>query len=856
MGYLQLNDINAIVQQVMEKGILPREGLHLIGEWIQAGGSRSKASCAYRLCRSLSDLEELSGSRGWLDVASHLRQVMLNWQSTFVLHPDFRKKMQAVCPNANLHIDGDGEISAVKKMPSWFGAFETIQKVYRLQQSHPAESILGDGTLYAMTGYTHFASRGQKIAVKKAMDLPPGHTLLVCLPTGGGKSNVGRFPAYWATEGGNLSGAIDQSGTTLVVVPTIALAIDQADQARECFSSAVDEEYKPTAYYSGMSDEDRHRIYDGIKMGTMPLVYMSPETMMGPGFRALILEAVRSGKVITLVIDEAHMVSDWGSSFRTDFQFLSSFRKKMLEASGGRLRTILLSATLSDRATELLTKMFSELDRLISIRGDALRPEPMFFLDHSDNNEQRRERILEIMPLLPKPAILYVTKPSEAVLWKNSLVEAGFNSVDVFSGSTTSERRKKLINQWNKNQIDIMVATSAFGMGVDKSDIRTVLHASLPESINSYYQQVGRGGRDGFPFVALLSVVALPDYRQAFNLIKSTVLRPETIAQRWFALRQQGNFISGDTLWVDSDCRPPHLADKETGVTNANVNEVALLFLYRCNLINIIDVKYPNPEARRHILVQMRDIDVLEDEDYLIRTVTEPRQEEWKAKHGDLRRMTALLDRNGNRCWSEHFRAVYSYTREVCGGCPSCRINSHGNDKYRSILGLQGPKVTRSYELIGQLRKWLGYRSELLLYTQKELAVEATHVTALIESGLRTIILPEKAIGDLAKFMREIPAFQYDYTLYDWDEVLDRDPNIRILGVVAAWYSASEDVERCYRWLQRYRIANVANQVLHITGEKTYIPSQGKPLTELVEGRYALENLTNSMKKQAETVLF
>lgn len=849
-----MNNVTSILQLVLEKDLTPDDGVVLIEKLMKSSEIRSKVSCAYRLCRSLSDSEQKPSSKGWLDIASHLRQVLLNWQCTFVLHPEYVKKMKAVCDNTNLHIDNDGEISAIKKMPSWFGAFDAIQKVYNLEPCQTKEFNLGDGTLAAMTGYNQFASSGQKIAVKQAMELPPGYTLLVCLPTGGGKSTVGRFPAYWVTEGGTLSGAIDQAGTTLVVVPTVALAIDQAEQAKKCFSNALSDEYKPAAYYRGISDEVHQQIYNGIRMGTIPLVYMSPETILGRGFRTLILETARKGKLVSLVIDEAHMVADWGSAFRTDFQLLSGFRKQLLDESNGRLRTILLSATLSDRTTELLTSMFSEPDKLISVRGDALRPEPIYILDHSSSNEQRHEKIVEIIPLLPKPAILYVTNPSEAVQWKRRLNQSGLSRVEIFSGSTSADKRKKLVEQWNSDQIDVMVATSAFGMGVDKPDIRAIIHVHLPESINSYYQQVGRGGRDGCPFVALLSVVELPDYKKSFNLIKSSVLRPETIAQRWFSLRQQGQFIDGDMVWVDSGCRPPHLLDKETGDTNANINEVTLLFLYRCNLINIIDVKYPSMESRRHILVQMNDISAFENEELLISIVNQPRQEEWNAKREDLRRMYALLNKKGTRCWSEHFRAVYSYTREVCGGCPSCRGNLPCYNKSNSELVIQGPQLTREDALTGSLQRWLGYRAQLLLYTAKS-SVEASDVAALIKSGIRTIILPGNKITSLAAFMESLPSFHFHYTLYAWEEVLNREKtNIR--GVIAAWYSAARDTVMCYEWLRLYLSASTENQVIHITNEETIITSQGKSLSELVEGRYPLQRLTSSMKQLEENVLF
>ena len=108
---------------------------------------------------------------------------------------------------------------------------------------------------------------------------------------------------------------------------------------------------------------------------------------------------------------------------------------------------------------------------------------------------------------MPRPIIIYVSKRDDAKEWKKKLIEKGYRSVEIFSGSTVDSERERIIRQWNHDEIDIIVATSAFGMGVDKRDIRTVIHCCLPESINRFYQEVGRGGRDGFASISLLSYV-------------------------------------------------------------------------------------------------------------------------------------------------------------------------------------------------------------------------------------------------------------------------------------------------------------------------------------------------------------
>jgi len=849
-----------ILQQVLQKEIAPTLAMNSIRQ-IQNNADRVKKSqgcIAYRLSRSINECECGTSEGSWLDVAINLRQAILAWHRTFMLHKKYAKAITAFCDKAELRIDDDGEVTALKNLPFWFGDFSNIQSTYEYQTSRSAVIALGDGILHSMFGFESYSSREQKTAVRWATELMPGHTLLVCLPTGGGKSLVGQYPAYFVTEGGTLSGAIAKAGTTLVVVPTVALAIDQAEAARRGFSSSLSEDYLPTAYYSGIDEQVKKRIYNGIRSGTLPLVYMSPETILGTGFRDVLLDAARKQKLVSLVIDEAHMVSDWGSSFRTDFQFLSSFRQQLLVASGGQLKTILLSATLTTTTTKLLTEMFSEPGKLIEVRGDALRSEPLYFLERSTNSEERLKKTLTILPLLPRPAILYVTSPFSADDWINKLREFGLKSIEAFTSRT--KNKDELIRRWNNDQIDIMVATSAFGMGVDKAEIRSVIHCCLPESINSYFQQVGRGGRDGFPLVALISVVDRVDYKEAFSLIR-WMLRPETFAQRWFNLYRQSKPDSGDTVWVDSGSRPPHLAERKVtgnkmGEANANINEVTLLFLYRLGLIDIIDINYPSSGECRHILIKLIDIAALEDEDKFMGVISVPRQVEWETRRGELRAMQRMIIEGNKRCWGEFFREVYPYVAEFCNGCPSCRRDSGGGYTYiGSKMRVFAPNMDLAEKIIGPLRWWIGSRSELLLSIAPGENPTAERISLLIKSGIKTIILPSVRIFDKQVFLNHLPNSEYLYMLYDWEEVLNAEPGTVNNGTAAVWYPG-KDVDSCYDWTRRFLQTNTANKVLHLADQQLYINTERKLLTELVDGRYPLKLLNELLSDEERTLHF
>ena len=205
---------------------------------------------------------------------------------------------------------------------------------------------------------------------------------------------------------------------------------------------------------------------------------------MQTGLYDTCLQAARSGTLNRLVIDEAHLVQTWGAAFRTDFQFLATYRRQLLAASGSALRTILLSATIERSCEELFQRLFAEAGRFNRVDGTRLRPEVSYWFDDAQNVELRRQHVLDALLHLPRPAIVYVARPLDADHWLQEVRRVGFKRAAVFSGATTSANRSQIIDSWNDDRLDLMIATSAFGLGVNKPDIRTVIHASLPENLD------------------------------------------------------------------------------------------------------------------------------------------------------------------------------------------------------------------------------------------------------------------------------------------------------------------------------------------------------------------------------------
>ena len=446
------------------------------------------------------------------------------FQRYIQVHEDIAAPLRKIASDFGLSIDYANEVNAINSYPDWFQHAEHLEDVFRLKKRRSTVPQIGDGLLYEMAHYTHYLSTEQKILIQGVFNMGEGQTLLGCLPTGGGKSLIGQLPAFVETRGGTVHGAVSGAGSTIVIVPTVALAIDQYESSKKIFKNAIDEEHSPQAYYGGMSEERKKLICNGVRNGTIPLLYTSPEAVLSGRLHHALMEGARNGRISRLVIDEVHIVVDWGSAFRTDFQLLSILQRKLLEASGGRLKTVLLSATLTDEAVGILKTLFKNQAGFSEIRSDALRFEPMYFIDCPKDEWERQKRMVEVLPLLPRPIILYVTSREKAAFWEEYIKTNGFLSVTSFTGDTGDTEREVILEKWNKDEIDMIVATSAFGMGVDKPDIRTIIHLCLPESVNRYYQEVGRGGRDGFASISLLSTVLKEDEREAHSLTKTSVL--------------------------------------------------------------------------------------------------------------------------------------------------------------------------------------------------------------------------------------------------------------------------------------------------------------------------------------------
>jgi ATP-dependent DNA helicase RecQ len=317
--------------------------------------------------------------------------------------------------------------------------------------------------LHSVFGFPDFRP-GQAEIVQAVLE---GRNTLAIMPTGGGKSLCFQLPA------------LCRDGVTVVISPLIAL---MRDQVRALKAVGVE----AGALTSGNTDEETEEVFAALDAGRLKLLYMAPERLASPATATLLRRVGCS----LIAVDEAHCVSQWGHDFRPDYLRIGELRRSL------RVPLAAFTATADEETrTEIVTRLFDGEAPSTFLRGFD---RPNIHLAFAVKSTPREQILRFAAARKGQSGIVYCGTRAKTEVLAQALREAGHPSV-AYHGGMEAEARRQVEIRFQREDGLIVVATVAFGMGIDKPDIRWVAHADLPKSIEGYYQEIGRAGRDGSP---------------------------------------------------------------------------------------------------------------------------------------------------------------------------------------------------------------------------------------------------------------------------------------------------------------------------------------------------------------------
>jgi ATP-dependent DNA helicase RecQ len=452
--------------------------------------------------------------------------------------------------------------------PPWvLHNFPDVERVLFLLRGRPCvtgcsycdEALNPYKALKRYFGFDQFRSYGgaplQENAINAAIQ---NKSLLAIFPTGGGKSITFQLPALMSGE--------NTKALTVIISPLQSLMKDQVDNLeRKSITDAVT--------INGLLDPiERSKAIERIHDGGANLLYISPESL-----RSVTIERLLLGrKIARFVIDEAHCFSSWGQDFRVDYLYIGDFIKNLQKKKGlsDKIPVSCFTATAKQKVIEDIRNYFKdklEIDLEI-FRANASRTNLQYKVFNKDGEEEKYAEVRRLLEVKQCPTIIYVSRTKRAYKLAEKLTQDGFNAKP-YHGKMDKDEKTANQNAFIEGSVDIMVATSAFGMGVDKSDIGMVIHYEISDSLENYVQEAGRAGRDESITADCYVLFNEADLDKHFILLNQTKLDIKEINQIWKAIKELTRTrdkasnsaleIARKAGWDDS------IAEIETRVTTA-----------------------------------------------------------------------------------------------------------------------------------------------------------------------------------------------------------------------------------------------------------------------------------------------
>ncbi|KRF58847.1 ATP-dependent DNA helicase [Bacillus sp. Soil745] len=312
---------------------------------------------------------------------------------------------------------------------------------------------------------------GQKEVVESLMS---GRHTLAMLPTGSGKSLCYQLPAYLVNK------------TVIIVSPLLSLMQDQADQLKMSGEKSV------LTLNSFLTLNQKRKAFD--RLHSYRFIFLSPEMLSNDG----VIKSLKSIEIGLFVIDEAHCISQWGYDFRPDYLNLGEVRREL-----NNPLTLALTATATDEVRrDIVVKLnIGQAEEMVS---SVDRENIAIIIERMFSYDEKLGRVLELVRKFTGSGIIYFSSKKVAESVAGFLQDNGIDSVNYYHGGMEQEQRMLIQQQFISGQLKIICATSAFGMGVNKSDVRYVIHYHIPSTMEAYLQEIGRAGRDRKQSVAVL----------------------------------------------------------------------------------------------------------------------------------------------------------------------------------------------------------------------------------------------------------------------------------------------------------------------------------------------------------------